>query len=272
MEYGTTTTDEVVKYYDMNDVQQEKLFTAFPGEKCDLFKVIDYIVAEMPEVDLPYDMVFDHQKKYYTSYRINAECLLNNLPIDIGEDYYSELSEKLKCISCAEDDRTIRIDDAISIIFEFFINGHNELVKIYGDLKKAYDCSQSLIATYSSMFSINAKHTAPTFRYESQNKDNKTNTDGYVYLAKTDTENVYKIGATRNITSREKTLRIGNVFLRIFASTPSTNMLKTEKLFHDIFKSKNIGGEWFLLDQKDIEYLTQDMGFSLFIEEKEISR
>lgn len=35
----------------------------------------------------------------------------------------------------------------------------------------------------------------------------------------------------------------------------SNNIELTEKIFHKIFKEKNIGGEWFNLDEKDIEYI-----------------
>ena len=161
-----------------------------------------------------------------------------------GRDCFSPdaLIEKLTCID-SKDAENIRI-----------------LYFSEGNLKEKIAISEAIIRLLSATINIDIQNIK-TYKKE----ETKKNGSGFVYLAKTDTENIYKIGATKDLTKREKTLRVGNVFLSIFASTTSANMFKTERLFHKIFSSKNIGGEWFLLGKDDIDYLFESLGFTRFL-------
>ncbi len=132
-------------------------------------------------------------------------------------------------------------------------NGHEDVKKSITEL---------LISLLSSTLSYEEKNTS-SCEYNDIKSDKQK--QGFVYLAKTDTENIYKIGATNDLCRREKELRTGNVFLSIFASTTSANIYKTEHLFHRLFRNKNIGGEWFLLDQEDLCYLFEVLGFTYFL-------
>lgn len=128
------------------------------------------------------------------------------------------------------------------------------------DVKKSI--TELLISLLSSTLSYEEKKSS-SCEYNDIKIDKQK--QGFVYLAKTDTENIYKIGATNDLCRREKELRTGNVFLSIFASTTSVNIYKTEHLFHRLFRNKNIGGEWFLLDQEDLCYLFEMLGFTYFL-------
>jgi hypothetical protein len=63
-----------------------------------------------------------------------------------------------------------------------------------------------------------------------------------------------KIGVTRNIKTRLRSLQIGNArFLKCVYSVELENFSKAENILHSQFQSKRVIGEWFNLTIEDIE-------------------
>tara|TARA_Y100000817_G_scaffold107864_2_gene84451 strand:+ start:864 stop:1334 length:471 start_codon:yes stop_codon:yes gene_type:complete len=79
-----------------------------------------------------------------------------------------------------------------------------------------------------------------------------------VYLMQDTTNNFYKIGRSKKPRYRERTLQ---------AEKPTIELLlcfvgccEDEKYLHDHFKEKRIRGEWFNLDDDDVEFFKQYAG------------
>jgi len=80
---------------------------------------------------------------------------------------------------------------------------------------------------------------------------------GYVYLiGNNEIANRYKIGSTKaeNINKRLKQLQTGSsseLFIKDYYETE--HPFKLEKMLHNHFKSSNVIGEWFDLEERDVE-------------------
>ena len=80
---------------------------------------------------------------------------------------------------------------------------------------------------------------------------------GYVYLiGEIGNENRFKIGATKckDINKRLKQLQTGNsnpLFIKQYFET--NKPFKLETMLHHTYKDKNVIGEWFEMEQKDID-------------------
>lgn len=75
----------------------------------------------------------------------------------------------------------------------------------------------------------------------------------------------YKIGMTSDLVEyRMKYMQIGNPYkLEIVATYQSGNIPRKEKELHKLFKSKNKHGEWFKLDEVDLEVIEDFMTFAI---------
>ena len=86
----------------------------------------------------------------------------------------------------------------------------------------------------------------------------------FVYIAKqTNSDATYKIGITKNIEERRRTFKIGNAFIEIVASLRTDKAREIEKKLHNIFKNKQIEGEWFLLNKNDLSFIINTYNFSM---------
>lgn len=86
-------------------------------------------------------------------------------------------------------------------------------------------------------------------------KQKLTGGAGYVYLVQSPT-GYYKIGRTVNPRNRLKTFGVLLPFEVEFVAVISTpDMRELEKELHERFAMKRANGEWFALDQHDIEYI-----------------
>lgn len=74
-----------------------------------------------------------------------------------------------------------------------------------------------------------------------------------IYLIHNKRNNYYKIGRSKNLQLREKTLQSEEPELEIIFSMPGTAAL--EKLLHKTFKNRHVRGEWFQLKDEDIIYI-----------------
>ena len=79
--------------------------------------------------------------------------------------------------------------------------------------------------------------------------------NGYIYLFQNETDGLIKIGYTRgNINKRRKQLLTGSSGEITVVKTILTTLgTTTEAYLHNVFNSKNVRGEWFNLNQEDIE-------------------
>lgn len=264
--FSSVKVEDFCKYLELNEKETEKITQAFTGNEGNMYEMAEYVGKNMPDVYGPYDFVFDREKQEYKKPRIDCTVLLNNFPVDIHSERYRPLKETLRCWAASNDENEVQMRDVIDAICEYYITDYNALAEKHNTLVEDYNKNKKYLDIIKTVFMATEATGFTKPEKQSEQAKEKKPAEGFVYLANTDTENVYKIGATRNITEREAALRVGNVFLKIFAYTLSANMYKTESLFHEIFKKKNIGGEWFVLDKDDVDYLIQCMGFSLFIE------
>jgi len=83
----------------------------------------------------------------------------------------------------------------------------------------------------------------------------RNNTKGYIYFI-TYGEKYYKIGLTIDLDQRLSKFNVVMPFeLELVHSIKSNDIYLTESLFHEYFANKRGKGEWFELDEKDINYI-----------------
>ncbi|MDK7668684.1 GIY-YIG nuclease family protein [Cytobacillus oceanisediminis] len=79
---------------------------------------------------------------------------------------------------------------------------------------------------------------------------------GYVYFFQEDKGHTIKIGRSHDPNERFEKLGAKMPFNLMKVHRIETNdMLSTEQLFHDFFKFKRENGEWFALQQREIEWI-----------------
>ena len=77
---------------------------------------------------------------------------------------------------------------------------------------------------------------------------------------------VYKIGiTTTTVTRRVKSLQTGNAYkITRYWSKKCSNYVQMEKYFHRKFAKKRLLGEWFALDDNDLEFIKNCKRDSIF--------
>ncbi len=92
--------------------------------------------------------------------------------------------------------------------------------------------------------------------------DEKRKDKCFVYLMIDTTNNYHKIGISNKPKYREKTLQSEKPTIEMlaFKEFPSRVIAKSiEKALHETFRHKNIRGEWFDLDESDINEITETL-------------
>ena len=80
--------------------------------------------------------------------------------------------------------------------------------------------------------------------------------DGYVYFIKEFHSNTYKIGKAKNLENRLKIFEVKLPFeWELVHSIKSDDYSLDEKLAHLFFKKKRVRGEWFNLNESDLELI-----------------
>lgn len=78
--------------------------------------------------------------------------------------------------------------------------------------------------------------------------------DGYVYLL--GGEGYYKIGRSRNVSKRIRQLEIQLPWpVTVEHTIPCENHKVSERTLHDMFANNRANGEWFRLDDSDVDYI-----------------
>lgn len=79
---------------------------------------------------------------------------------------------------------------------------------------------------------------------------------GFVYLLKSPSTGHWKIGRTRNPADRRKTFNVKLPFdVEYEHLIPSNDMNKAEAMLHAKYADKRLDGEWFDLDDNDIDWI-----------------
>jgi len=88
-------------------------------------------------------------------------------------------------------------------------------------------------------------------------KVERTPKNGFVYLLKTPLDGtLFKIGKASNPYNRLKTFNVKLPFpIQYECLIQTTDMSLLERELHTKFASKRLDGEWFRLDQEDVEYI-----------------
>ena len=126
------------------------------------------------------------------------------------------------------------------------------------------NCSHECKLSYEEfvdLLSIKNKFDAYKKEFEEyKKKENeriaKLNGPTFVYLMFDRAKKYYKIGITHDVPKREKTLlsetpNIDVITKKLFPTNIAAR--KTEKMLHNIFKEKNVRGEWFNLNNDDLD-------------------
>lgn len=122
-----------------------------------------------------------------------------------------------------------------------------------------------LISELKKVISINKKHgitkdfiDADTKlmykRYlESVSRYKKPEINGYIYLIKSKSSGLFKIGKTKDIISRVSQIKTSDPSCEIvYVHSEISNYNKKEKEIHRLFSCKRVVREWFNLDDNDI--------------------
>lgn len=100
------------------------------------------------------------------------------------------------------------------------------------------------------------RHQLDTLIVENNQRIEKSSSGaGYVYLLR-GPDGTYKIGKTKNPDDRRRTFNVKLPFRVEYVTLIETNdMTLLESDLHKRFKHKNVDGEWFNLDDDDVEYI-----------------
>lgn len=75
----------------------------------------------------------------------------------------------------------------------------------------------------------------------------------YLYLIRDERNNLVKIGRSKNPSARERTLQSEMPLLSLFWKVEGFE--DEEVKLHEIFSDKRIRGEWFQLDESDVDFI-----------------
>lgn len=80
---------------------------------------------------------------------------------------------------------------------------------------------------------------------------------GYIYLVKAiEPQTHYKIGRSQNPQKRIESMGVKLPYpIEVICLIETENMFELEKQLHQHFDSKRVNGEWFKLDEEDIDYI-----------------
>nr|WIE95434.1 hypothetical protein [Microctonus hyperodae filamentous virus] len=97
--------------------------------------------------------------------------------------------------------------------------------------------------------------------FEDLDERRKQYLEGFIYLATSDKykkDNIYKIGYAKNVSKRVSALNVSRCsdLLTVYVCCPVKNARLTERALHLHFKSKLVRGEFYCLDSKDIQYVS----------------
>jgi len=159
------------------------------------------------------------------------------------------IDNQSKCLRLIEHEKSL-----------FFFNGIQYEEPSLEELKNIKKLIESNIKNYDSV-SSNIKYyneciyedLFPTIKRKYINEPKKT-ISGIIYILKCERTKLYKIGLTSTkIDSRLKSLKTANPSISLVKYYSGiTDIYSEEKKLHNLFADKRIDGEWFELDDSDL--------------------
>jgi hypothetical protein len=144
-------------------------------------------------------------------------------------------------------DKDIAGPDRIDFIPESILE--NPWIK--PDDKKVYTACLEKQANGMQSFPIEYEKTR--FEFEQEKPQNRKQIDGYVYLIRIE-NGLYKIGKAKNIDERIKPFKVSfPMSWEIIHAFMSHDYSKAEITLHERFSDKRTVGEWFTLDEQDVQ-------------------
>ena len=142
------------------------------------------------------------------------------------------------------------------LYFTFCSPKHNNFVEIY-DKKSCLPDIDTMNCIIQYLNSWKEKGQDAIDKYnQAHRKENKKDSSGCIYFL--GREECVKIGKTKNIDGRVEALKSYVPFkAELLHSIRSKNVIQDEKKFHKIFAEKRINGEWFKLEEKDIQKIKE---------------
>ena len=87
---------------------------------------------------------------------------------------------------------------------------------------------------------------------ETPTEDNSSKTAGYVYILESNGK--YKLGRTKNLSSRLQSYKTQNPFgIKVVYTRHVDDHIYGERVILSMFPHKNIVGEWFSLEKDDVD-------------------
>lgn len=116
---------------------------------------------------------------------------------------------------------------------------------------------QNLVSEYLEAVNLHIENYSPLLnKLESENETVKKNEECYVYLMIDTTNNFHKIGISNSPEYREKTLQSDKPTVELICAKkfPSRKIAESiEKALHSTFADKRLRGEWFELNDAEID-------------------
>lgn len=113
-------------------------------------------------------------------------------------------------------------------------------------------CSSTDLEHYRYKYFLTKNNSEKISQYKINNLVNEIN----VYVLFDEVTCLYKIGKAKNLKKRLTTLQCGNATkLQEIALYTSNSGSKLERLLHEYFSAKRVRGEWFNLDNNDLNLL-----------------
>jgi DNA-binding Lrp family transcriptional regulator len=148
---------------------------------------------------------------------------------------------------------TIKIADTIGISNEKVKDAIKKLIEIgiVYYYRNGFCVSQSMMDFDNGVHLINFIEQGISELVKNKNRDTKN----FTYVMKDEYTALYKIGRSNNPDFREKTLLSQCPNIKLLFSFLSSYAI--EKELHEKFKNKRQRGEWFMLDNNDLDYIKE---------------
>lgn len=153
-------------------------------------------------------------------------------------------------------------DEKMRYILDILYEKNEEIKNIKNNTEKQNDLLKNIV---DILISTNNKIEENMKILSEKNKNIDNKSIGFVYLIKDCKSGYLKIGKTKYLTERLKSLKTGNPNITIIASKKSENYSKLEKHLHKVYRENNICGEWFKLSDYEISEIIQDYKFNLIL-------
>jgi len=142
-------------------------------------------------------------------------------------------------------------------IMEIYMEDEKEYNKLLAEeMLRQFDSTAPLHSQASQKNTVSSDSLTTLSDQDNIHTDDTYSEKGYVYFIREDYAGRIKIGKTKDINQRLDTFNVKLPFhVELLHVIESNNYHYTEKLFHILFQSKRVNGEWFNLNETDISWV-----------------